>query len=486
MIIIIALVLYILFGTFIAMASRKHLIKGDPSDYFIASGRLSGFISAMTYAATTYSAFMMVGLVGLAYATGVGALGFELVYFVGTLFLLSILAPRAWKLSREKGFITPSGMLGILNESRTLSLTVALISLIALIPYSSIQLIGVAKLFEGMMNIPNAYLIGLIIASGLTIAWSIVGGLRGIAWTDAFQGMIMITTSIFLLLWCITWGFGNIDNFVVKTSHILSKLELDRVPNWYWNVNVFLAYTIPWFFFAVTNPQVVQRLYIPKDTKALKQMIIYFALFGLLYTIIVTLLGISIRVLAEEGIIERIDPLNKSLWNLVTPKFLNYPPPIISIPVIIGIISAAITTIDSIILTLSSMIVKDVVLQFKPHLYRSAEVKVGQILVLIFTMLLMFFGYFKPAFIVDLAVLSSTLLLSLAPITIGSLLFSRKPSKIFALTSTLMGILIVSIAEFLKAVLHINIARYIPIPLIIILISATLYIIGLAMGRERT
>lgn len=51
-------------------------------------------VSALTYSATTYSAFMMVGLVELSYASGVGALGFELFYLVGTLFLLSYYAPK--------------------------------------------------------------------------------------------------------------------------------------------------------------------------------------------------------------------------------------------------------------------------------------------------------------------------------------------------------------------------------------------------------
>jgi SSS family solute:Na+ symporter len=47
------------------------------NEFFLANRQFGGFVSAIMYAATTYSAFMMVGLAGLTYKIGVGALGFE-------------------------------------------------------------------------------------------------------------------------------------------------------------------------------------------------------------------------------------------------------------------------------------------------------------------------------------------------------------------------------------------------------------------------
>lgn len=60
---------------FVAGAALSHLARRRMGygieEYFLANRRLGGFISAMTYSATTYSAFMMVGLVGLTYTSGV-------------------------------------------------------------------------------------------------------------------------------------------------------------------------------------------------------------------------------------------------------------------------------------------------------------------------------------------------------------------------------------------------------------------------------
>jgi len=71
--IVILIGIYAILGTLIALYSRGAKTQ---ESFFIGDRNISGVVSALTYAATTYSAFMMVGLVGLAYATGVGALGF--------------------------------------------------------------------------------------------------------------------------------------------------------------------------------------------------------------------------------------------------------------------------------------------------------------------------------------------------------------------------------------------------------------------------
>lgn len=94
------LIAYIAIGTIIAILARRKVASGE--DYWIGGRRMGGIVSAMTYAATTYSAFMMVGLVGMTYLTGVGAFGYEIFYPVGTLMLLSYYAPGCEGWERTK------------------------------------------------------------------------------------------------------------------------------------------------------------------------------------------------------------------------------------------------------------------------------------------------------------------------------------------------------------------------------------------------
>ncbi len=408
---ILVLLGYAIIGTIIA-----YFAKGGKTqeEYYIANRSLSGAISALTYAATTYSAFMMVGLVGLAYMTGVGATGFELMYFVGTLFLLSYYAPKIWHLSKEKGIISPTEFLKLHYGERTAKIA-TIVALVALIPYTSVQLIGVALILE---TAGVNYIHGIIITAFLVCLWAFIGGLRGVAWTDAIQGIVMLLAAITTVLY-----ISSKINFL----EFYKLGDLLYVPNRFWSFKKFVALVLPWFFFALTNPQVFQRLFIPKNERALKRMVVLFGLFGLLYTFLVTILGLELRLLTENNKFPQILDRDK-----VTPTLLAFLPLPICLIVSLSILAAALTTANSIILSLSSMISRDVVSE--------KGIMAGRISLLVLTFATAIFAISRPEYIVELAVLSSTILLCQLPLILGSLHF-QVGDEITGTTTIIIGFL---------------------------------------------
>ena len=135
---LLAVGIWVIVGTLIAIASRKGLGKGL-SEYFIANRKIGGFVSALTYSATTYSAFMMIGLAGFTYKGGVGALGFELTYLAG-LMLVIFFGPRFWLVGKKFGYVTPAELLGDRYQNKGVAFVAAVLCLIFLIPYSAVQL----------------------------------------------------------------------------------------------------------------------------------------------------------------------------------------------------------------------------------------------------------------------------------------------------------------------------------------------------------
>ena len=106
----IAILSYLVVALVIAVLSRQRGVT-DMSGYFLGNRQMNGFVSALSYSATTYSAFMMVGLAGLTYAGGVGALGFEIIYFA-RVSVVAVFGPRFWAVGKRYGYVTPSEMLG--------------------------------------------------------------------------------------------------------------------------------------------------------------------------------------------------------------------------------------------------------------------------------------------------------------------------------------------------------------------------------------
>jgi len=410
--VVLALVAYIVIGCLLSQYARRSMGHGFV-DYFLANRALGGIISALTYAATTYSAFMMVGLVGFTYAFGVGTVGFELVYLVGALMILVLLGPRMWEVGRKRGYVTPAELLSDVYGNSLIGALFTVVCLAVLVPYMSVQMMGVGYLVEGMSGGEVPFEVGALIAASVAIAWSLWAGLRSVAWTDALQALIMIVTSLILLFFVFYVWFGDFTRF---TEMLASEHpELLRVPGSGWPFEKFLGLTLPWFFFALTNPQVSQRMFVPRGRSEFKSMVLGHAVFGLIYTVIVTLIGLAVRLIVPG--LMKPDQAMPSLLALV--------PVPLALLVFVGIVSAAITTVDSILLTLSSMTARDLYGKTFKKRREELELLVGKTTIVIVACASFIFSLFRPGLIVELSVASSACLVSAAPALIDALTIKR-------------------------------------------------------------
>lgn len=401
---IILLTMYILIGSAIVFVVTRR--KQSQEEYFVGSRTMGWVVTALTYAATTYSAFMMVGLVGLAYGTGVGAMIFELAYLVATVLILGIYGKKIWRLGRENGYVSPMEMFAD-RYGKLVEALGAIVAFIALVPYASVQVIGLALIFG---NYGIGFVGGVAIATLIIFVWAFMGGLRGVAITDALQGLFMMLVAVGVIFW-VSREFGGV--------------ELSSFPNKVWTPVFFLNLTLPWCFFALTNPQVVQRLFIIKEESGIRKMIILFASFGLVYTLIVSFVGFGAKFATLQGIFPAIQDRD-----MVTVEMLGMMGSILSLPLALSIIFASVSTSNSIILTLSSMMTRDVFRARKSML-------VSRGFTLLMTLLVLLFSLLRPGYLVELSVMSSRILLVFVPLYFG--LFHWKKGGLCAGIFTIVG-----------------------------------------------
>ncbi|MBN2394869.1 MAG: sodium:solute symporter family protein [Candidatus Atribacteria bacterium] len=418
-IMIMGIVLWFILGCVVSFLAKKKTGPGI-AEYFIANRTIGGFIAAMTYSATTYSAFMMVGLVGMTYSVGISAMGFELSYLMGTILLLVLFAPYFWEMGKQYECITPVELLSKVYQSPLLGGITTVYCLLMLIPYMSVQFTGIGYLLETLTGIP--YQMGVLLTFIIIIVFTLWAGMRSVAWTDALQAMIMLISSVFLLYYVIHYFFGGFSQFfhIFQNEHP-DLLLANKMP-----YQKFLGLTIPWLFFAMTNPQVSQRMFIARDKKSLKIMIIGFAVFGLLYTLIVTHLGLAAR---------HIFP-NITNTDRITPLILDQAPIALAMFSFLGIVAASVSTVNSIILTLSSMCTIDIY----EKIFTVDEKKrllFGKMMVPIIALLAFLFSLGQFGVIVELSVMSSAGLLALVPSYFG--IFWGKRDRIASISSIIVG-----------------------------------------------
>ncbi|WP_083941647.1 sodium:solute symporter family protein [Salinicola socius] len=429
-----AVIVYLIVGLGVAFLSRGKTTNGagvDMSGYFLGNRQMNGFVSALSYSATTYSAFMMVGLAGLTYAGGVGAFGFEIVYFAGVS-LVAIFGPKFWAVGKRFGYVTPSEMLGHRYGDRKVAVATAIASCLFLIPYAAVQLAGVGYLLAGMSGGAISFTTGVVVSTVLAILFSYIAGIRSVMWTDSLQALFMIVASTLVALLVVhsLGGFAELFD-TLATEHPASL----TVPGpGLFSFTTFLGLTIPWFFFSLSNPQVSQRLFMPASLKSMRQMLIGFLIFGFLYTVVSVLWGFSALVAFPD--------LAQS--DLATPTLLasEHVPPVLGVIVMVGILAAAVSTIDSIMLTLSSMLSRDVYANIATAASEATQLKVGKWVLPVIAILAFLFAELQLSLIAVLSVAASTGLVVVVPAIIGAFYWKRGTAA-GALASIVIGGLVV-------------------------------------------
>src|SRR5699024_1439118 len=174
----------------------------------------------------------------------------------------------------------------------------------------------------------------------------------------------------------------------------------------------FLGLTIPWFFFSLSNPQVSQRLYMPASMVAMRRMILGFLAFGFVYTLISVLWGFSARI-ALPGL---------DSADLATPELLAsiHIPAFVGVIVIVAIMAAAVSTIDSILITLSSMLSRDVYAHMRSDATEARQLVVGKVVIPIIALLALGFAGLQLNLIAVLSVAASSGLVVVVPAIIGA------------------------------------------------------------------
>ena len=177
-----------------AFAGKKSIPTTE--DFFLQGRGMGSVAVFFTVAATWWSAFAFMGsnaffyLKGPLYWTAIAwNILFGILYFV--------VGKRVWYLGKTNNYITPKDFFKHQYGSEALGNIVAVIMLVFTLPYLQIQLTGGAYLIEvasgGIINFKVAALMFYIVI--IIYVWS--GGLRAVAWTDIFYGILLFFGMIF-------------------------------------------------------------------------------------------------------------------------------------------------------------------------------------------------------------------------------------------------------------------------------------------------
>ena len=347
-----AVCVYLLILISVGYLSHRHSHHADLDDFYLAGRNLGGFVLLLTLYATQYSGNTLLGYPGEAFQ-----LGFAWVMSVGFMMAIIVVyllfAPQLQRIAKQKHFITPGDWITYRFNSPSLTLIANVLLVAAISNYLLAQLMAMGHVTEGLSGGSIPYWAGVLLLTFVVIIYETVGGMRAVAWTDCVQGLMLLVGLIGLL---IAVGptpdhLANLTNEIARTSP-----EKVAVPSWEISRNWFSTIILIGFSGAV-YPHAIQRIYAARSTRSLKRAFSVMVFLPLVTTGVIFIVGIlAIGELDAGGDPDQVMPMLLTTW--ADRSVLLYG---LSVVVITAIIAAVLSPADSVLLSLSSILAKDIV-----------------------------------------------------------------------------------------------------------------------------
>ncbi|RLQ95364.1 sodium/pantothenate symporter [Falsibacillus albus] len=352
--VLIPLVLFLVIIFIAGLYASRHLTSSASflQEYFLGSRQLGGFILAMTMIATYGSAGSFIGGPGAAYNIGLAWVLLAMSQVVTGYFVLMILGKKFAIMARKYNAITLIDFLKERYQSKWVSIIAAISIIVFLFSSMAAQWVGGARLIESVIGIP--YITALMIFAASVLIYVIIGGFRAVAITDSIQGVVMLIGTIVLLVATIIAG-GGIDGIVQTLRN-----ENPNLLTPYGNDHSLTPLYISSFWIlvgvgVVGLPQVAVRAMSYKNARAMHRAII-------IGTIVVGMIMLGMHLI---GVFARAVVPGIEIGDKVMPTVaLKVLPGWLAGIVLAAPMAAIMSTVDSLLILVSSAVVKDLYISY--------------------------------------------------------------------------------------------------------------------------
>lgn len=195
--VLVTLVVYqvVLLGLGFWARTRARTTEG----YFIGGRKLGPWVTALSYAAGSSSAWSILGVSGIAYSQGVSSFWLVPGTLTGHIIVWFWIAPQIQRLSHQHRWITLTDMLAFELPARVATLTYrvsAVVILFSFTFYIAAQFQGAANTFTAVFDFD--FITALLLGATVVLVYTLWGGFWAVSVTDALQAGLMLIAAILL------------------------------------------------------------------------------------------------------------------------------------------------------------------------------------------------------------------------------------------------------------------------------------------------
>lgn len=220
-VILVYLVMMVAIGIFY---SKKN---NDVNDFYLGGRKLGPLVTAMSAEASDMSSYLLMGLPGLAYLSGLADVGWTAIGLaLGTYFNWLLVSKRLRRYSAKAGnAITIPEFFSnrYRDKSRLLLAISAIIIVIFFVPYTASGFAACGKLFSTLFGIP--YFPAMIGSAVIIVAYTALGGFLAASTTDLIQSIVMTFALIIVAIFGVS-AAGGMDNVINNAQSLSGYLSM--------------------------------------------------------------------------------------------------------------------------------------------------------------------------------------------------------------------------------------------------------------------
>jgi SSS family transporter len=398
-------------------------------DDFIAAGRTIGpIVGGAVLAATQISAGTLVGTLGRHYLAGVSWWYIWFGVWTGWLVSAFFVAPKL----RRFGALTVPDYIGARFASEKARVMAAILIVVSytILLVAQFQASGeIARAVFGMKPIT-----AMLILVGSTAIYTMLGGVRSSSYIELVQTLIMVSGLVIAVPVLLSHAGG-----ISQSIDFLRTLDA-RLLGWYYGPKELIAFAASFALSIAAAPYEMTRYYSMRDERTVKQAIAVSIGFQFIIGVSVLAIGMLTRVLFPN--VASADQASSIMAFEVLP-------PVVGALLIVAMISAIMSTVNSILLVTGASVAHDLYGKFiRPTASQAHLVMVNRISIVVLALIPLYFALQKLGDVQAIVVEQAKFIASFffVPVVIG--LNWRRGTAAGAISAMLGGFLACLVWEF--------------------------------------
>ncbi len=422
---------FAIFLASLVYASFKSYRKDRTSDEFIFAGsNIGAILGFLTFSAALFSAFTFMGMPDFFRVHGVGAWVFLAFSDALMVFFLIWFGYKLRKRASLRGYKGVAGLMKTCYGSNFAGYLIFASAFIFLIPYVAIQIRGISIFLNAAFPnfLPDWSWSAIMV--GIMLAYAAIGGLKAIMYSDAIQGVILLTVIWIIGAACLEMS-GGLQNAMATVAERNPSLTSLPGPKGLFSSQFLIASTIAIVLIPVSQPQFTTRLVVMKDLKSVHKMAYAVGIFAILVILPTASIGLY-------GAVKYPDASNAEF--LSQALLFDQVVPVAALAVV-GLFAACLSTTNAQIFALGT--------ELRSLLTGSDKriMRITKSSVFVFSMIVLIFSTYMSDELVLLARVSFTGTSMVAPAILGAVIFAKPPKELLWLSFMALLYFIFSIIE---------------------------------------